>query len=734
MAGIDSIINTRADAFANNPQGLMQRYAMNQDLLDLLALQKLKQDKEAAQRSLQMQMQAPQNTVKDQLEGQVMDMTKQEVAQAVAPGLQQQGQRMQAEQMQQAMGAGLGGLQAPAGLGMAQGGIVGYAGGDGSYVSQDAYRRQEAKERAEKERRDNAALVASLEDAYRRQKAAQETAGLPYSSEAILQELLSRSAGTTPPESKAPIVGAMGENSIVPDISMDALRAADIRRSDAEKVASLEARAERGRNSRVWEGVARAAQEQGSSGAGVLSGLGNLIAKTQGNSIPESAPATQTEEPATQTEEVAQEYVTPAPKGPARTVAQAVETVKNYVKNAAGAAEQGGADLLTELEYRNALRVLNDNGISTEDLFRRPGKGFFNRDAGILGMGDSGLQDEAKRLENMLSTLNAYKEYGVPPPNNYPSEEEIQKRLRVVNTFMTPAASAQEPAPASVTSTPTAPTPVAPAPTPVAPAPTSTAPARAPTTTSKPRRAGFDLSELIGGQYVPEPAVEKPAEKPAEKYRSRYEDRLAEIEAEKNNRTSALIDFLLAAGASRGTNLGATLTGGGSGLRAREARLAGQEADVLKSIIEDEQAQQMMGFRERELAQQAEQNALTRSLQERIAAADRASQEGRTADEIASRRDIAEMQINEAVKRAEIAAGTAVTQAQIDALKDARTVLKDDQAYLTEIMNAQKQYKNDPTRLVTVMQAITDDYLDAYLSPVGLSTTKFEMTRPAPTK
>ena len=38
MAGIDSLVNSRADMFAANPQGLQQRYAMNQDLLDLLAL------------------------------------------------------------------------------------------------------------------------------------------------------------------------------------------------------------------------------------------------------------------------------------------------------------------------------------------------------------------------------------------------------------------------------------------------------------------------------------------------------------------------------------------------------------------------------------------------------------------------------------------------------------------------------------------------------------------------
>jgi hypothetical protein len=131
MAGIDSLVNSRADMFAANPQGLQQRYAMNQDLLDLLALQKLKKDKEAAQRSLQMQMQPESGTVKDQLEGQMMQATKQEVAASLAPGLQQQGQAMQAQQMQQAMGGGVASQPAPNMVGMARGGIVGYQQGGG---------------------------------------------------------------------------------------------------------------------------------------------------------------------------------------------------------------------------------------------------------------------------------------------------------------------------------------------------------------------------------------------------------------------------------------------------------------------------------------------------------------------------------------------------------------------------------------------------------------------------
>ena len=70
---------------------------------------------------------------------------------------------------------------------------------------------------------------------------------------------------------------------------------------------------------------------------------------------------------------------------------------------------------------------------------------------------------------------------------------------------------------------------------------------------------------------------------------------MKDIEAQKQDKMGALIDFLLAAGASGGTNLGATLTGGGSGLRAREARLNREQAEAMKNI-EDLQ------FRDRQLS------------------------------------------------------------------------------------------------------------------------------------
>ena len=43
--GLDQQINEKVDAYRNNPQALQQRYQQNQQLIDLLALQKLKSEK-----------------------------------------------------------------------------------------------------------------------------------------------------------------------------------------------------------------------------------------------------------------------------------------------------------------------------------------------------------------------------------------------------------------------------------------------------------------------------------------------------------------------------------------------------------------------------------------------------------------------------------------------------------------------------------------------------------------
>jgi len=129
MANIDSQINDRMQMYAGNPQGLMQRYAQTQELVDLLALQKMKNDRAAATSAVQGAMQTPSNTVKGQLEQEAMQGARNDVMRSMAPGIQQQGQRM--AQMQNRAAMGLPGQAAPNMSRMADGGIVGYQQGGG---------------------------------------------------------------------------------------------------------------------------------------------------------------------------------------------------------------------------------------------------------------------------------------------------------------------------------------------------------------------------------------------------------------------------------------------------------------------------------------------------------------------------------------------------------------------------------------------------------------------------
>jgi len=136
MYGIDQTLEQTADAYRGNPQMLQQKYAQNQNLIDLLALQKLKSEKESAQREMQLKMGGKPPTIADQREQQVMDMTKQEVVQEQA-GVMENKMRQQQEaqkRLMQAAGApsqGIAGVAAPniSPQMMAGGGIVAFRNG-----------------------------------------------------------------------------------------------------------------------------------------------------------------------------------------------------------------------------------------------------------------------------------------------------------------------------------------------------------------------------------------------------------------------------------------------------------------------------------------------------------------------------------------------------------------------------------------------------------------------------
>ena len=160
--GIDQGVAQRVDAYRGNPQALQQKYAVSQELVDLLALQKIKSEKEAAARQMQMQMAQQQAangeppTVAQQREKEVMDMTKQELMQQQM-GLMQQQQKAQEAGMQklaQGIASAPGAQMAAQPQMMAAGGIVAFAGPDGSQVKGEG---------AEKKKPDAAARAAVAE-------------------------------------------------------------------------------------------------------------------------------------------------------------------------------------------------------------------------------------------------------------------------------------------------------------------------------------------------------------------------------------------------------------------------------------------------------------------------------------------------------------------------------------------------------------------------------------------
>jgi len=130
--GIDQQIQQKVDAYRGKPEALQQRYAQNKQLIDLLALQKLKSEKDAAARDMQMQMQQQPSTIKDQLETEMVQRTKDDMAKQLGDIMQ----KKQADQKKRASEMGIAANPAPnmTGMGMANGGIVGFAGPQGSYV------------------------------------------------------------------------------------------------------------------------------------------------------------------------------------------------------------------------------------------------------------------------------------------------------------------------------------------------------------------------------------------------------------------------------------------------------------------------------------------------------------------------------------------------------------------------------------------------------------------------
>ena len=148
LGGMAQAVDTKVEAYRNNPQALEKRLAGNQQLLDLLALQKVKSEKESAANQLLLSEQQNPNTILEQREQEVLAMNKDEMAKQTA-GILGQRQKQQQKNMQRTakgapQGAPIGAPEQPAMMAargglmplprpnmqrMAQGGIIGYDAG-----------------------------------------------------------------------------------------------------------------------------------------------------------------------------------------------------------------------------------------------------------------------------------------------------------------------------------------------------------------------------------------------------------------------------------------------------------------------------------------------------------------------------------------------------------------------------------------------------------------------------
>jgi len=120
--GIVEMIQRKKDAYQDNPQALQQRYQQNKQLTDLLALQQLKTEKEAAARDIQLKMQQNPQTIAQQREQEVLGLIKQEQGRNLGEVTQQVGGVLGQRQKEA--------MQRRQRMGMAQGGIVGFQSGE----------------------------------------------------------------------------------------------------------------------------------------------------------------------------------------------------------------------------------------------------------------------------------------------------------------------------------------------------------------------------------------------------------------------------------------------------------------------------------------------------------------------------------------------------------------------------------------------------------------------------
>ena len=92
---IDREVNARVEAYSGNPQALQNKYAMTKELVDLLALQRIKKGMDQQRNNIAMAMQTNHATIKQQREKEVFARTAEDVARQVGGTLQNKQRRQQ---------------------------------------------------------------------------------------------------------------------------------------------------------------------------------------------------------------------------------------------------------------------------------------------------------------------------------------------------------------------------------------------------------------------------------------------------------------------------------------------------------------------------------------------------------------------------------------------------------------------------------------------------------------
>jgi hypothetical protein len=516
--------------------------------------------------------------VKDQLEGQMMQATKQEVASALAPGIQQQGQAMQAQQLQQAMGGGVASQPAPNMVGMARGGIVGYQQGGDVQAEEVPYSMNALRAFDERRRLEQELKAAGLAEAE-----AKALAQDPASAQNVLRSTMN--VRNMPSEAPAGVASVLSEGTPARDIpvSMDALSRQDARRA-AERAAEMEQR------------------------RSVLTGdpiADNIIQSRR-------AAETMTPEQA--------EYLGRRREEPSRP--------SRFIEALGGAPSAGGGTgrvtyMGTEPSIRGFLsdpqsyRDMRENvagvpvvgealdkwlakaGIgssTTQDVEADPASAVADAlivyaGSGLLKAGGAGAGALFRMMANNPRFTAALAALGIKG-----GDELIDFARQNVPGVVSDEGGNAEAGIASLPATATTPSGAGTAPT--------TRPAVSRTGIASPSPRGAPSAEEAAMQAVDDRANQYQAtdedvaaitetlplmrtaqrEAPQDPRMSRYEQQYDKLIGEQEDKLGALIAFLQGAGASGGTNLGATLMGGGSGIQARDARIKDELAKTIQNI------------------------------------------------------------------------------------------------------------------------------------------------------